>query len=92
MVQLTEDLVLELDGEAQERNLSRSALIREILAAHLRERAEASIGQRVADGYRRLPPGQPDGWGDLEPLTDLATSDLLVRLDAEEKGAGSTPW
>jgi hypothetical protein len=92
MVQLTENLVSELDHEAQDRNLSRSALIREILTAYLRERAEASIGQRIADGYRRLPPGQPDDWGHLEPLTDRATGDLLTRLDAEELALGETPW
>lgn len=92
MVQLTKSLVLELDIEARDRNVSRSALIREILAAHLRERAEASIGQRIAAGYRRLPPGQPDDWGDPEPLTDNATADLLTRLDVEERSLGEKPW
>lgn len=34
----------------------------------------------------------PDEWGDLAALTDQATGDLLVRLDAEERAAGLDPW
>ncbi len=91
MVQLTDSLVLELDDEAHSLKLSRSALIREILTNHLRQRAEASIGRRIAEGYRRVPPGQPDDWGDVAEVTDQATADVLSRLDAEEQ-AGGTPW
>jgi hypothetical protein len=92
MVQLSDNLVLELDEEARHRNLSRSALIREILTRHLRERAQASVGRRIADGYRRMPPGQPDEWGDLASLTDRTAADLLTRLDTEESVLDETPW
>jgi hypothetical protein len=88
MVQLTDDLVAALTEEAQRRGLSRSELIRQVLQDHLDAAAAGSIGRRIADGYVRVPPATPDEWGDLSQVTDQATADLLVRLDAEE----SEPW
>ncbi len=92
MVQLSDELVGLLDGEARARGISRSALIREILVGHLREHGQASTGRQIAEGYERMPPGQPDDWGDVDALTDRATADLLGRLDAEERAAGKAPW
>ena len=92
MVQLTDNLLRALDQEAGSRGVSRSALIRQVLEEHLRERSEAAVGRQIADGYRRIPPATPDEWGDLEAVTDQATSDLLVRLDTEERAAGKKPW
>ncbi len=92
MVQLTDDLLRALDEEARNRGVSRSALIRQFLEEHLHERSEAAVGRQIADGYRRIPPVTPDEWGDLEALTDRATSDVLVRLDAEERASGKEPW
>jgi predicted transcriptional regulator len=92
LVQLTDDLVALLDEEASERRLSRSALIREVLAEHLEERRKAWISDAIVDGYRRVPPAAPDAWGDVEQLTDQATADLLQRLDAEEERDGHGPW
>ena len=53
---------------------------------------EAEIGRQIADGYRRIPPGTPDEWGNLEAMTDQATVDLLHHLDAEERAGGHDPW
>lgn len=92
MVQLSEELVRLLDGKAAKRGLSRSALIREVLEASLADEREAEIGRQIADGYRRIPPGTPDEWGDLEQQTDTAMTDMLQRLDAEERAAGHPPW
>jgi predicted transcriptional regulator len=92
LVQLTDDLVALLDEEAEERGLSRSALIREVLAEHLEERRKASVSDAIVDGYRRVPPATPDAWGDAEQLADQATADLLQRLDAEEERDGHDPW
>ena len=92
MVQLSDDLVSALTTEAQRRGLSRSALIRRVLQEYLEGQAEASIGRRIAEGYRRVPPATPDEWGDLSRMTDQATRDLLARLDAEERAAVLPPW
>ena len=46
----------------------------------------------IAAGYRRIPQAQPDEWGDLAVASDIATGELLARLDAEERAAGHEPW
>ena len=92
MVQLADDLVARLDEEARGRGLSRSALIREVLGDYLDDRARVCVGRRIAAGYQRIPPATPDEWGDVGALTDQGTVDLLTRLDAEERGAGTEPW
>ncbi len=92
MVQLTDDLVAVLSSEASQRGLSRSALIRSVLQEHVDARHRADVGRQIADGYRRVPPATPDGWGDVSAVTDRATADLLVRLDADEHAAGRPPW
>jgi predicted transcriptional regulator len=92
MVQLTDDLVAKLDEEAAERNLSRSAVIREVLEAHVAEREHDAVGEAIAEGYRRIPPGTPDEWGDLERMADIAGAETAQRLDREERDAGFGPW
>jgi len=62
MVQLSDDLVRMLDGEAARRGLSRSAVIREVLEESLADERAAEIGRRIAEGYRRIPPATPDEW------------------------------
>ncbi len=88
MVQLTDDLIAALSGEARVRGVSRSELIRQVLQEHLDAEAARSIGKLIAEGYARVPPATPDEWGDLSQVSDRATADLLVRLDAEEL----EPW
>ena len=92
MVQLTEELVDVLDREAARRQLSRSALIREILHEHLSEAAEARLSERIVAGYRRVPPATPDGWAAIAELTDTSTRELLERLDEEERASGHGTW
>jgi len=92
MVQLTDELVDALTKESQRQRLSRSALIRAVLQEYLETRGQDAIGLQIADGYRRVPSVTPDGWGDLSDMTDVATTDMLVRLDAEERAAGLEPW
>lgn len=92
MVQLSDDLVRLLDDEAARRGLSRSAIIREAVEAHIAEQARDSIGRRIADGYRRIPPATPDEWGLPEGFADASARELLERLDAEERAAGLDPW
>ncbi len=92
MVQLSEELVAELDVEAARRETSRSGLIRGILDEYLRTHAEARIGERIVEGYRRVPPARPDEWGDPAEIVDRAAVDLLHRLEAEERRDRREPW
>lgn len=92
IVQLTTELRQLLDAEAERRGTTRSGLIREAIVAYLADAADAAVSQAITDGYRRIPPGTPDGWGDLEGLQDRSARDLLQRLDAEERAAGLDPW
>jgi predicted DNA-binding protein len=92
MVQLTHELLSELDAEAAERGVSRSAVIREAIEAHLAEHRDDAIGRAIVEGYRRIPAGTPDEWGDLEHMADVAGRETAQRLDEEERAAGFDPW
>jgi predicted transcriptional regulator len=92
MVQLTQELVESLDALAARRSMSRSALIREFVIDGLEQSTSAAIGERIADGYRRIPQGLPDEWGDPATSSNIATGELLARLDAEERATGHEPW
>jgi hypothetical protein len=86
LVQLSDGLVVLLDQEAGRRGISRSALIRDLLEESLRDQREAEIDRRIVEGYTRLPPATLDAWG------EASTTDLLTRLDAEERAAGFDKW
>ena len=92
IVQLTTELRERLDAEAERRGTSRSALIRTAIEAYLAEASDAAVAREIVEGYRRVPPGTPDEWGDLEAVQDRSNLELLQRLDAEEKSAGLEPW
>jgi predicted transcriptional regulator len=92
LVQLTQDLIAKLDEEAAERGMSRSAVIREAIESHIAAREHDAIGEAIAEGYRRIPPGTPDEWGDLELMADIAGREAAQRLDHEEREAGFDPW
>ena len=81
-----------MDALAARRAVSRSALIREFVVEGLAQDAGAAVGERIAEGYRRVPQAQPDEWGDLAADLDGANDELLARLDAEERAAGHEPW
>jgi predicted transcriptional regulator len=92
LVQLTDELLAELDAEAARRGVSRSALLRDAVTAYLAEaRGDAATDALVA-GYRRVPPETPDSWGNLEAERARASAETLQRLDAEERAAGLGPW
>lgn len=92
MVQLTEELRRALDQEASLRGVSRSAIIREAVTQYLASSKQASIAEAIVEGYRRIPPGTPDEWGDLAAQVDAATDETLQRLRAEERARGLEPW
>lgn len=84
MVQLNEDLVGLLDAEAQRRDTSRSALIRELLGDALAGSREAAADAAIAAGYRRDPQVTPDAWGRLDEEVERSAVETMRRLDAEE--------
>lgn len=92
MVQLTDDLLVALDAEAARRGVSRSALIREILAADLGDARERAVTRQIVEAYERIPPATPDEWGRLHELADHSTRETLQRLDAEERRRGEGEW
>lgn len=92
MVQLTEDLVARLDLEASRRGVSRSALIREILSEGLADEYDHAYAARIAEAFRRQPPGLPDEWGVLEEQTEILAVEAARRLDEDERAAGYPPW
>jgi len=77
VVQLTDELVEELDREAERAAVSRSALIRDVLERHLRERSHAEKVRRYAEDYHRHPPGEADvdEWGDIWAQSEHARHD-----------------
>ncbi len=92
IVQLTDEMIAQLDLEASRRHLSRSALIREAITTLFAQSKEQSIGDQIVEGYQRTPPGTPDEWGDLDAQVEQSSLELLQRLDLEERNAGLEPW
>jgi hypothetical protein len=92
LVQLSQELLAELDAEATRRGVSRSALLREAVAAFLADARGQAATDAIVAGYQRVPPATPDAWGDLEAERDRAAAETLQRLDAEERAAGVEPW
>jgi len=88
MVQLTDQLVAELDAEAALNNVSRSALIRQAIDELLSNRRSTKDIDRYIQGYRRVPQSTPDEWGDLAKSADRSGHDLAKRLETEEADAG----
>lgn len=92
MVQLSDELLALLDRSAASHGASRSALIRKLLWQALEEDRERQIGETIAEGYRRIPQGIPDGWGELSEAAEHANRETMRSLDAEERAAGFDPW
>lgn len=88
IVQLTDDLVAALDAAAKQQGVSRSALIREAVIEFLDRHRRADAIDRYIEGYRRIPPGIPDAWGDLDAEADRAGREVGQRMDAESDQAG----
>ena len=55
LVQLSEELLRRLDERAAREGRSRSALIREAIAAYLYDEENARIDREIREGYERIP-------------------------------------
>lgn len=91
-MQLTEAQVVALDVLAARRRVSRSALIRSAVDGILADDRERHLAEEIVAGYRRIPPGEPDAWGDVEAALDQNTLETLQRVADEERRAGTAPW
>lgn len=88
MVQLTDEMLGQLDHEAGRRGCSRSAVVRDAIAEYLSSTVEHEQVRRYVEGYRGLPQGAVDEWGDLAKVLERATAETARRLDAEDAAAG----
>lgn len=86
LVQLTDELVERLDRRASKRGISRSRLIRELLAEASAADQDAETSRRLIDGYRGAPQTEwTDDWGDLEQWSEELSRRNLAALRAEER-------
>lgn len=92
MVQLSEELLAELDAESAARGDSRSSIIREAVTQYLAGSRRSWLDDQIVEGYRRRPQGAVDDWGDLDAEAATATSETLRRLAIEEGGVSDASW
>jgi metal-responsive CopG/Arc/MetJ family transcriptional regulator len=62
LVQLSDELLDQLDRHRERDGRSRSAVIREAIERYLASDREAELDRLIVEGYRRTPP--QDVWGD----------------------------
>lgn len=92
IVQLSDELVTQLDELAAAEGTSRSAVIRTAIVDHLAALRSADVGRRIVDGYRAHPQATPDAWGAPDSSGTSAATELWQRLDVEEATHGAAPW
>lgn len=77
LVQLTEDLLRQLDERAAREGRSRSALIRDAIQAYLHDEERDRITREIIEGYERIPPTEEE----------MAIAEANAREAVEEE-----PW
>jgi metal-responsive CopG/Arc/MetJ family transcriptional regulator len=88
LVQLTDELVAELDAHAGRRGVSRSELIRNLLDAGLSKARGDDLARAMIDGYEKAPQHEGrDAWGDLSEWSETNRRRNLAALKAEEEGS-----
>lgn len=86
LVQLTDELVELLDRRASVQGVSRSALVRDLLAEALQVDRGADLSRRMIEGYRKVPQQNgEDAWGDLDAWSETNARRNLAALGAEEE-------
>lgn len=61
IVQLTDELLAELDARRECEGRSRSELIRDAIEAYLAVDRQAALDKSIVEGYTRVPPGHDPG-------------------------------
>jgi Arc/MetJ-type ribon-helix-helix transcriptional regulator len=88
LVQLTDELLAQLDARATREGRSRSELIREAVTGYLTPEREAEIDRQIVEGYTREPQTAPE-----LAFAELGTRTMLATLDpweAEEEHSEPT--
>lgn len=83
LVQLSDELLAQLDARAAREGRSRSDLIREALAAYLAADRQADIDRLIVEGYTRYPQTL-----DELAFTELGTRTMLVNLETWDPDDG----
>lgn len=95
MVQLSVELVKQLDASASRAGISRSELIRKAIEAYLAKDKQAEIDREIVDAYTRMPQEgefDRDEWGDLGAMMTTLAEASFKQLEADERAAGFEPW
>lgn len=85
MVQLSDELVAQLEAEATRLGCSRSAIVREAVAEHLERSSLKRDIERYVEAYRAMPQPDIDECGDLDSMTAFSSSASLRALDLDEE-------
>lgn len=85
LIQLSDDLLVALDRQAEQRSVSRSQVVREAIELYTHDEREAEIDRQIVEGYTRIPQ-EPD------PLTEYFWAETMMALAEEERKAGHEPW
>lgn len=90
LVQLTDELVARLDEHAARRGISRSALVRELVAQGLAQERRDEASERLRRGYLRDPQVEGrDAWGDL---SDWVAANARRNRAALAREEGDDAW
>lgn len=85
LVQLSDELVGQLDRRAAAAGTSRSALIRNLLEAGLGDERSADVSRQIVAGYERVPQqAAADAWGDLNEWSQVNGRRNRAALATEE--------
>ncbi len=92
IVQLSDELLAELDARRASEGRSRSDLIREAIEAYLADDRAATIDRAIVDGYTRIPPTEDFGaaWAVRASLESEPWDDAPARNNAGS-AAGDEP-
>lgn len=87
IVQLSDQILADLNALAAKDGVSRSEIIRQAVVAHVRDRTWEEWDRISNEAYARIPDDPA-----LVASQDAATRALFRRLDEEERAAGFAPW
>jgi len=87
IVQLSDQILADLDALAAKDGVSRSEVIRRAVTAHVRDRKWEEWDRISNEAYARIP-DDPE----LTAWQEAATREAFRRAEEEERAAGFAPW